>query len=105
MTDTDLLFTPAVQAAALIRTKKLSPVEYLDAVLKAAEATGLPVRKVGLDADGVIRVDEIAAAVFEASAAGVKLLVAVHLVNNETGVISDLDGIAPTWPADRKSVV
>ena len=37
MTDTDLLFTPAVQAAALIRTKKLSPVEYLDAVLKAAE--------------------------------------------------------------------
>lgn len=37
MTDTDLLFTPAVQAAALIRTKKLSPVEYLDAVLQAAE--------------------------------------------------------------------
>ena len=37
MTDTDLLFTPAVQAANLIRNRKLSPVEYLDAVLKATE--------------------------------------------------------------------
>ena len=35
MSDTDLLFTPAAKAAALIRAKKLSPVEYLDAVLKA----------------------------------------------------------------------
>src|ERR1700753_3495595 len=34
---TDLLFTPAVKAAALIRAKKLSPVEYLDTVLKAAD--------------------------------------------------------------------
>jgi aspartyl-tRNA(Asn)/glutamyl-tRNA(Gln) amidotransferase subunit A len=34
---TDLLFTPAVKAAALIRAKKLSPVEYVDAVLKAAD--------------------------------------------------------------------
>jgi aspartyl-tRNA(Asn)/glutamyl-tRNA(Gln) amidotransferase subunit A len=35
----DLLFTPAVKAAALIRAKKLSPVEYVDAVLKAANKT------------------------------------------------------------------
>ncbi|MEI6203606.1 MAG: amidase family protein, partial [Enhydrobacter sp.] len=34
---TDLMFTPAVKAAALIRAKKLSPVEYLDTVLRAAE--------------------------------------------------------------------
>ena len=34
---TDLLFTPAVKAAAMIRARKLSPVEYLDAVLKAAD--------------------------------------------------------------------
>ena len=33
----DLLFTSAVKAAALIRSKKLSPVEYLDAVLKAVD--------------------------------------------------------------------
>jgi len=31
----DLLFMPAVTAAALIRTRKLSPVEYLDTVLTA----------------------------------------------------------------------
>jgi len=33
----DLLFMPAVQAAALIRAKKLSPVEYVDTVLKAID--------------------------------------------------------------------
>jgi len=37
MSDTDLLFTPAVKAAALIRDRKLSPVEYVDAVLKAID--------------------------------------------------------------------
>jgi aspartyl-tRNA(Asn)/glutamyl-tRNA(Gln) amidotransferase subunit A len=38
MADSDLLFMPATQAAALIRTKKLSPVEYMQAVLAHAEA-------------------------------------------------------------------
>jgi aspartyl-tRNA(Asn)/glutamyl-tRNA(Gln) amidotransferase subunit A len=33
----DLLFMPAAKAAALIRSKKLSPVEYVDAVLNATE--------------------------------------------------------------------
>jgi aspartyl-tRNA(Asn)/glutamyl-tRNA(Gln) amidotransferase subunit A len=37
MSDTDLLFTPAAKAAALIRSKKLSPVEYVDTVLKAID--------------------------------------------------------------------
>src|SRR5690349_737312 len=37
MSDTDLLYTSAVKAAALIRSKRLSPVEYLDAVLKAVD--------------------------------------------------------------------
>lgn len=37
VTDTDLLFTPATKAAALIRARKLSPVEYVDTVLKAIE--------------------------------------------------------------------
>jgi cysteine desulfurase len=63
------------------------------AVLKAAEATGLPVKRVGLDADGLIRVDEIAAALAEADRVGMRLLVAVHLVNNETGVIQPVDRI------------
>jgi len=63
------------------------------AALKAAEATGLPVTTVGLDADGSIRVDEIAAAMQRADVLGQKLLVAVHLVNNETGVIQPVDRI------------
>ncbi len=37
MSDTDLLFLPATKAAALIRARKLSPVEYVDTVLKAIE--------------------------------------------------------------------
>lgn len=63
------------------------------AVLKAAEATGLPVKKIGLDADGVIKVDEIAAALAAADLVGMRVLVAVHLVNNETGVIQPVDRI------------
>lgn len=63
------------------------------AVLKAAEATGLPVKKVGLDADGVIKPEEIAAALAAADLVGMRLLVAVHLVNNETGVIQPVDRI------------
>lgn len=63
------------------------------AVLKAAEATGLPVKEVGLDANGLIKVDEIAAAVASADTVGMRLLVAVHLVNNETGVIQPVDRI------------
>jgi cysteine desulfurase len=59
------------------------------AVLKAAETTGLPVTIVGLDAEGVIRVDEIAAALAGAE----RLLVAVHLVNNETGVKQPIERI------------
>jgi cysteine desulfurase len=63
------------------------------AALKAAEATGLPVTMAGLDADGVIRIVDIAAAMARADALGQKLLVAIHLVNNETGVIQPLDRI------------
>ncbi|HVX72844.1 MAG TPA: aminotransferase class V-fold PLP-dependent enzyme [Devosia sp.] len=63
------------------------------AVLKAAEATGLPVTTVGLDAEGRIRVEEIAAAMARADTFGARLLVAVHLVNNETGVVQPVDRI------------
>ena len=37
MSDADLLFTPATKAAALIRARKLSPVDYVETVLKAIE--------------------------------------------------------------------
>lgn len=37
MQDADLLFTPATAAAALIRSRKLSPVDYVEVVLHAIE--------------------------------------------------------------------
>ena len=63
------------------------------AVLKAAEATGLPLKRVGLDAEGRIRVEQVAGAIADADMVGMRLLVAVHLVNNETGVIQPVDRI------------
>lgn len=57
------------------------------AVLKAAEATGLPLWTIPLDAAGRIDLDQLAEALVRADAEGVTLLVAVHWVNNETGVI------------------
>jgi cysteine desulfurase len=63
------------------------------AVLRAAEATRLPIMQVGLDADGRIRPEEVAEAVARADRSGLTLLVAVHLVNNETGVIQPVDQI------------
>jgi cysteine desulfurase len=63
------------------------------AALKAAEVTGLPVTQVGLDENGVIRVDEIVEALSRADSVGARLLVVVHLVNNETGVIQPMERI------------
>ncbi|MHB1102901.1 MAG: cysteine desulfurase family protein [Devosia sp.] len=78
----------ALGVAAIV----VSTGEHL-AVLKAAEATGLPVITVGLDQNGLIRADEIASAIAKADAAGQRLLVCVHLVNNETGVIQPVERI------------
>lgn len=60
------------------------------AVSKAAEATGLPVITIGLLADGSIDLDQLANVV--ASAEG-NLLVALHWVNNETGVVQPIGRI------------
>ncbi len=54
------------------------------AVLAAAQATGLPVTVVGLDDDGIIDLGHLRDVVREQE--GQKLLVALHGVNNETGV-------------------
>lgn len=60
------------------------------AVAKAAEATGLPVWTIALDGDGRIDLDQLAAALARADVEGISLLVALHWVNNETGVVQDL---------------
>ena len=53
MRNEDLLFMPATQAAALIRARQLSPVEYMDAVLTHAEAQQARCNAfVTLDGDG-----------------------------------------------------
>jgi cysteine desulfurase len=57
------------------------------AVAKAAEATGLPVITIGLLSDGGIDLDQLAAVI---GAAEGNLLVALHWVNNETGVVQDM---------------
>ncbi|WP_092184806.1 aminotransferase class V-fold PLP-dependent enzyme [Devosia sp. YR412] len=57
------------------------------AVSKAAEATGLPVITIGLLPDGSIDLDQLAKIVAEAEG---NLMVALHWVNNETGVVQDI---------------
>ncbi|QQR40791.1 cysteine desulfurase family protein [Devosia rhizoryzae] len=64
------------------------------AVSKAAEATGLPVWTIGLDAQGRIDLDQLAAALVRADAEHVTFLAAFHWVNNETGVIQPIDRIS-----------
>ncbi|MBJ3784488.1 cysteine desulfurase family protein [Devosia sediminis] len=63
------------------------------AVAKAAEATGLPVWTIGLDAVGRIDLDQLVAVLARADAEGVTLLVALHWVNNETGVVQPMSRI------------
>lgn len=57
------------------------------AALKGGEASGVPVRVVGVDKSGLIDLDALRSLVETAGVAGEKLLVAVHWVNNETGVV------------------
>jgi cysteine desulfurase len=63
------------------------------AVLKAAESTTLPVRTIGLRSDGQIDLDQLAAQLAQADAANETLLVALHWVNNETGVVQPVSRI------------
>jgi cysteine desulfurase len=60
------------------------------AVLKAAEATGLKVIAIGLRPDGQIDLEQLAQVVSEAKG---NLLVALHWVNNETGVVQPMSRI------------
>ncbi|WIY51445.1 aminotransferase class V-fold PLP-dependent enzyme [Devosia sp. YIM 151766] len=60
------------------------------AVQKAAEATGLPVWTIALDGQGCIDLDQVAAILSRADDEGITLLVALHWVNNETGVVQPM---------------
>ncbi|WIJ23531.1 cysteine desulfurase family protein [Devosia sp. RR2S18] len=63
------------------------------AVTKAAEATGLPVTAIGLLPDGSVHLDQLSARLVEADEKGETLLVALHWVNNETGVVQPIGRI------------
>ncbi|MVS98035.1 cysteine desulfurase family protein [Devosia marina] len=63
------------------------------AVGRAAEATGLPVWTVPLDSEGRIDLDQLATTLQKADEQSETLLVALHWVNNETGVIQPIERI------------
>jgi cysteine desulfurase len=63
------------------------------ATLKAAEASVLPIRTIPLLPDGAIDLDCLAQEIARADAAGETLLVALHWVNNETGVVQPMGRI------------
>ncbi|MHA6299059.1 cysteine desulfurase family protein [Devosia sp. CAU 1758] len=64
------------------------------ATLRAAEATGLPLWTIALDADGRIDLDQLAAILRRAGSEDITLLVALHWVNNETGVVQPIAQIS-----------
>lgn len=60
------------------------------AALKATEASGKPFRIIGLTPDGLIDLDALRLAIGALAETGRTGLVAVHLVNNETGVVQPI---------------
>jgi cysteine desulfurase len=64
------------------------------ATLRAAEASGATVDTIPLNADGTIDLAALRARLAAADASGETALVAVHHVNNETGVVQDVAAIA-----------
>ncbi|MCS6759549.1 MAG: aminotransferase class V-fold PLP-dependent enzyme [Candidatus Devosia euplotis] len=72
------------------------------AVSKAAAMTGLPVIAIGLLADGCIDLDQLAQVIGEAQG---QLLVAMHWVNNETGVVQPMACINALVGATRHTLL
>jgi cysteine desulfurase len=63
------------------------------AAIAAAQSSGAPVDRIELCGNGQIDLNSLAQIVSRADAAGERLLVGVHQVNNETGVIQPLEEI------------
>lgn len=75
------------------------------AVAKAAEATGLPVWTIPLLPDGCIDLDQLRALLQRADDENLTLLVAVHWVNNETGVIQPIGPVSVLVGPTRHTLV
>ena len=91
---TEAITQAIVGGARALRTSAIviSKAEHF-AASKAAEATGLPLIRIDVLADGRIDIDQLAAVIADADATGETLLVATHWVNNETGVVQPMDRI------------
>ncbi|NOZ33619.1 MAG: cysteine desulfurase [Alphaproteobacteria bacterium] len=63
------------------------------AAIAAAQSCGAPIEWIGLTGDGRIDLNDLARFVRLADGAGERLLIAVHQVNNETGVIQPIEEI------------
>jgi len=63
------------------------------AALEAAKISGAETQIIPLSADGVIDVEALKGQLEQAEAANQRVLVAVHMVNNETGVVQPISGI------------
>lgn len=63
------------------------------AVLKAAEATGLQISRIGLLPNGLVDLEALRTALDVASVKDHIALVAIHMVNNETGIVQPLTAI------------
>jgi cysteine desulfurase len=75
------------------------------AVARAAEVTGVPVWTIGLTADGSIDLDQLRLVLQRADDKNVSLLVAVHFVNNETGVVQPIGAISALVGPTRHTLV
>jgi cysteine desulfurase len=75
------------------------------AVARAAEVTGVPVWTIGLTADGRIDLDQLRLVLQRADDENVSLLVAVHFVNNETGVVQPIGAISALVGPTRHTLV
>lgn len=82
----------------------LSPGEHAAAV-RAAEATGLPLWSIALDSEGRLDLDQLRAVLARADAENVTLLVAVHWVNNETGVVQPIGAVNALVGPTRHTLV
>ncbi|MCB1518153.1 MAG: aminotransferase class V-fold PLP-dependent enzyme [Hyphomicrobiaceae bacterium] len=71
------------------------------AVMRAADASGLRVSVIGLDADGRIDVAALAELLVAAEDRGPTFLVAVHAVNSETGIVQDMQRTGALVGASR----
>lgn len=93
----DVVFTASATEAltqAIFGGARAFPVDAIvvgagehPAVRRAAEATALPLLTIGLDGNGALRLDDVAAVLARLDDQGETGLFALQLVNNETGVV------------------